>query len=128
MGVKSFSEADNMAAIELWKAGIPVKKIREQLDMSKRGLRNILSYAKKHPEDAAARKSRRSCKPPKISLGSIRKIKRNKIVLCICLVIKLPIKFGFFSVLIIFFLLTGTKFGRRLYIDRPRPEYESLMF
>jgi hypothetical protein len=96
-GVKSFSEADNMAAIELWKAGIPpVKKIREQLEMSKRGLRNILSYAKKHPEDAAARKSRQSSKPPKISLGTIRKIKRDKIVLCICLAIKLAIIFFLF--------------------------------
>jgi hypothetical protein len=57
-GVNSFSEADNMVAIELWKAGIPLKRIREQLDMSKRGLRKILSYSKKHSEDPVARKSR----------------------------------------------------------------------
>ena len=38
------------AAIELWKAIIPLKKIREQLKM-RRCLRNVLAYAKEHPED-----------------------------------------------------------------------------
>jgi hypothetical protein len=53
-GVKPFSVAYKRAAIELWKACIPLKRIREQLRMSERGLRNILSYAKKHPEDPVA--------------------------------------------------------------------------
>ena len=49
-GVKPFSEAEKRAAIELWKAKSPLKRIREQLQMSERGLRNILDYAKKNPE------------------------------------------------------------------------------
>jgi hypothetical protein len=56
-GVDPFSEADKRGAIELWKADITGKRIREQLGMNERGLRNILSYAKKHPEDPDARKS-----------------------------------------------------------------------
>jgi hypothetical protein len=35
-----FSEAEKRAAIELWKAGIPLKKTRDQLKMNERGLRN----------------------------------------------------------------------------------------
>ncbi len=76
-GVKLFSEADKRAAIELWKAGIPLKRIREQLAMSERGLRNIFSYAKKHPGDPVARKSGQSGRPPKVSLGTIMQIKRK---------------------------------------------------
>jgi hypothetical protein len=68
-GVKPFSEVGKRAAIELWKAGIPLKRIREQLRMSDRGLRNILPCAKKHPEDPVARKSGRSGRPPKSPLG-----------------------------------------------------------
>jgi hypothetical protein len=45
--------------------------------MSERGLRNILSYAKKHPDDPVARKSGRSGRPPKVSLGTIMQIKRK---------------------------------------------------
>jgi hypothetical protein len=41
--------ANKRAAIELWKANIPLKIIEDQLQMSERGLRNILTYAKKHP-------------------------------------------------------------------------------
>jgi hypothetical protein len=41
--------ADNRTAIELWKANIPLKIIEDQLQLSERGLRNILTYAKKHP-------------------------------------------------------------------------------
>ena len=49
-GKKPFSEAQKKAAIELWKANIPLKNIREQLKM-RRCLRNVLAYAKEHPED-----------------------------------------------------------------------------
>jgi hypothetical protein len=37
-----FSEAEKRAAIELWKAGIPLKKTRDLLKMNERGLRNSL--------------------------------------------------------------------------------------
>ncbi len=52
--VKPFSEADKRAAIELWKVGISLKRIREQLGMSERP-QNIWTYAKKHPEDPFGR-------------------------------------------------------------------------
>jgi hypothetical protein len=76
-GVKPFSEADKRAAIWLWKACIPLKRIREQLGMSERGLWNILSHANKHPEDPVGRKSGRSGRTPKVSLGTIMKINRK---------------------------------------------------
>jgi hypothetical protein len=75
-GVKPFSEAQKRAAIELWKANIPLKKIREQMQMSERGLRNILAYAKKHPEDLVQKKRKNPGPPSKVSLGSVRKIRR----------------------------------------------------
>jgi hypothetical protein len=40
-GVRPFSEADERASIELWKAKVPLKNIRAQLQMSERGLRKI---------------------------------------------------------------------------------------
>jgi hypothetical protein len=118
-GVKPFSEADKRAAIELWKAGILLKRIREQLGMSERGLRNIFSYAKKHPGDPVARKIGWSGRPPKVSLGTIMQIKRKVLRnptthYSTCVVIKLLIKI-IFSVLIVFFFSTGTEFVRRLY-------------
>jgi hypothetical protein len=53
------------------------QKDQEQLGMSERGLRNILSYAKKHPGYPVARKSGQSGRPPKVSLGTIMQIKRK---------------------------------------------------
>jgi hypothetical protein len=39
------------AAIELWKASISLRDVRDQQQMSWRGLKNILAYAKKNTED-----------------------------------------------------------------------------
>ena len=41
LGVKPFAQEDKMAAIELWKAKVPLKTIREQMNMSERDIRNI---------------------------------------------------------------------------------------
>jgi hypothetical protein len=57
-GVKSFFKVKKRAAIELWKAGIPLKNIRDQLKISERGLKNILAYAKAHPEAPITGKSK----------------------------------------------------------------------
>jgi DDE superfamily endonuclease len=78
-GVKPFSESQKRAAIELWRAEIPLKKIRGQLQMSERGLRNILAvaYAKNHPEDPIKKKSTNAGRPSKLSLGTLQKIKRH---------------------------------------------------
>ena len=76
-GVKPFSEAQKRAAIELWKANIPLKKIREQMQMSERGLRNILAYAKKHPEDPIQKRRNKNVgalnKNPSITAKALKK-------------------------------------------------------
>ena len=75
-GVNPFSEAEKSAAVEVWKAKIPLKRIREQLQMSKRGLRNILAYAKKNPEDPVPKSRKKNAGPNnKVSLGTMRKIR-----------------------------------------------------
>ncbi len=75
--VRPFSEADRRAAIELWKAKVPLKNIRAQLQMIERGLRKIIAYAKHHPEDPIPKKIKNAGGPTKISLGAIREIKKR---------------------------------------------------
>ena len=41
-----FSMEDKRVAVELWKAGVPLKNIREQLKMLERSLQHILAHAK----------------------------------------------------------------------------------
>jgi transposase len=48
--LKHFTSEQKSAAVELFKARVPLKKIRNQLNMSERTLRRILSHAKSHPE------------------------------------------------------------------------------
>jgi hypothetical protein len=66
--VRLFSEADKRAAIELWKAKVPLKNIRAQLQMSERGRRKIIAFAKHHPEDLIPKKSRMLDYSPKSCL------------------------------------------------------------
>ena len=40
---------DKRVAVELWKAGVPLKNIREQLKMSERSLGRILAHDKSNP-------------------------------------------------------------------------------
>jgi hypothetical protein len=51
---KSFSMAEKRPAIELRKAGIPLKRIREQLKILESSLRRILKLAKENPLDRIA--------------------------------------------------------------------------
>ncbi len=46
---KSFSHADKRAGVELWKAKVPQKAIKDQLCMSKAALSRILAFAKANP-------------------------------------------------------------------------------
>ena len=41
-GAKNFTVEDKRVAIGLWKGGLPLSKIREQLQMSKASLKSIL--------------------------------------------------------------------------------------
>ena len=48
-GAKNFTVEDKRVAIGLWKGGLPLSKIREQLQMSKASLKRILATARKNP-------------------------------------------------------------------------------
>jgi hypothetical protein len=55
---KHFSQEQKRVAVELFKAKVPRKCIRKQLQMSQHILRHILSHAKSHPDSPViARKS-----------------------------------------------------------------------
>ena len=73
---KPFSNEVKRAAVELWRANVPLKKIREQLNMNERTLRRILSHAKANPDvPVALRKlgSGRTAKVKKIFQDKIKK-------------------------------------------------------
>jgi hypothetical protein len=48
---KPFSHGDRRAVIELWKANVLHKAIREHLKMSKATLKRILAFARANPEN-----------------------------------------------------------------------------
>jgi hypothetical protein len=62
-------EADKRAAVELHKTGVSLKRIREYLNMSERGLRRVLAYARKNPEAPVKKKSKNAVRPSKLSLA-----------------------------------------------------------
>ena len=46
---KNFEKDSKRAAVELWRAGVPLGTIRKQLKMSESTLRRILAFARKNP-------------------------------------------------------------------------------
>ena len=56
----NFSQDAKRAAVELWKAKVPLKNIREQLQMSERTLRGVLATAKASPEDPVPKRKKTS--------------------------------------------------------------------
>ena len=44
-----FKNDSKRAAVELWRAGVPLATIRKQLKMSESTLRRILAFARKNP-------------------------------------------------------------------------------
>jgi len=62
----NFSQEAKRAAFELWKAKVPLKNIREQLQMSKRTLRHVLAAAKASPEDPVPKRKKTSGQPDKV--------------------------------------------------------------
>ena len=63
------------AAVELWKASVPLKKIREQLKIPERSLRRILDHAKKNSDAPIAERKPGSGRPSVISRELKIKIK-----------------------------------------------------
>ena len=49
MSRKPFKKEEKLAAIELWRASVPLAKIRSQLGMSKATLKRVLAFAKANP-------------------------------------------------------------------------------
>ena len=62
----NFSQDAKRAAVELWKAKVPLKNIREQLQMSERTLRRVLAAAKASPEDPVPKRKKMSGRPAKV--------------------------------------------------------------
>jgi hypothetical protein len=79
VGKKSVTDADKRAAIELWKAKISLKSIREQLQMSERSLGRILAIAKKQPDDPIQQNQskKNAGRPTRASLDTIREMKKK---------------------------------------------------
>jgi hypothetical protein len=55
------------AAVELWKASVPLKQIRAQLKIPERSLRRILDHAKKNSDAPIAERKLGSGRPSVIS-------------------------------------------------------------
>jgi hypothetical protein len=63
------------AAVELWKASVPLKQIRAQLKIPERSLRRILDHAKKNSDAPIAERKLGSGRPSVISRELKIKIK-----------------------------------------------------
>jgi hypothetical protein len=51
---KPFSREEKRVAIELWRAKVPLKAIRDQVKMSESTLRRVLAFVKKNPDTLVA--------------------------------------------------------------------------
>ncbi len=66
-----------MAAVELWRAKVPLKTIRQQLKMSESTLRRILAFAKANPIDPIMPRKAVMGRPRKISKDTMKVIKKK---------------------------------------------------
>jgi hypothetical protein len=67
-----FSLADKRVAVKLWKANVPLKSIRKQLNMSERSLRQILAFAKKNPDAPVQERMQGSGRPSKVKAADLK--------------------------------------------------------
>jgi hypothetical protein len=74
---KPFKKDYKRAAIELWKAQVPLSRIRAQLKMSESTLRRILAFAKTNPLDPISSRKPGSGKKRKISMETRRLMKKG---------------------------------------------------
>ncbi len=74
---KPFSREAKRATIELWKAKVPLKDIRNQLKISESTLRRILAFAKKTPDNPISDRKPGSGRPLKISIATQRTIRKK---------------------------------------------------
>jgi hypothetical protein len=74
---KNVKNGAKRAAVELWRAKVPLSNIRSQLKLSKSTLRRILAFAKRNPINPIIPRKSGSGRPKKISEeteGLIKKI------------------------------------------------------
>ena len=74
---KNFSMEEKRAAIELKKAGVPLKKIREQMAMSERSLRRILAHAANHPSLPVANRKTGSGRKSTVSQATLTAMRKH---------------------------------------------------
>jgi hypothetical protein len=114
---KTFSREEK-DCIELWKAKVPLKEIRSQLQMSEATLRRILTVAKNNPDDPCPDLKAGSGKKSKVSpatMMAMKDILMNKPTIIAGLIMN---KLFFSSVFMSFwsvFLRTAQFYLRRLY-------------
>ncbi len=58
MGRKHFTAEDKRVAIELRKAGVPLKKIRDQLQISAASLKRVLAHARNNPDSPVVQRKK----------------------------------------------------------------------
>ena len=73
----NFSQDTKRAAVELWKAKVPLKNIREQLQMNERTLRRVLAAAKASPEDPVPKRKKTSGRPAKVMATTLIVMRRH---------------------------------------------------
>ena len=75
--LNNFLEKKKRAAIELWKAKVPLTKIRQQLDMKEKTLRRILRFAEANPDAPVGERKKGSGRPSKFSRTFKEKMKKT---------------------------------------------------
>jgi hypothetical protein len=76
---KPFSREEKRVAIELWRAKVPLKAIRDQVQMSESTLRRVLAFAKKNPDTLIAGRKVGSGRPCLIN-KTIQKTMKKKLL------------------------------------------------
>jgi hypothetical protein len=78
MAGKSLKNENKRAAVELWRAKVPLSNIRKQLKMSEKTLRRILFFAKANPHNPIQPRKPVKGRPRKISMKT-RRMKKKKL-------------------------------------------------
>ncbi len=70
-----FSQEDKRVAVELWKANVPLKSIRDQLNMSESTLRRVLSFARKNPSFPVKKRKIGTGRKPTVTPATLQAMK-----------------------------------------------------
>jgi hypothetical protein len=76
--IPKFSAETRRVAVELWRAQVPLKKIRDQLQMSASSLKHLLAHAREHPDlPAKPRKMGTGMKNSKVMDSTLRDMRKH---------------------------------------------------